>query len=51
MAVGNFYGAKKLLNNCKENPCISCQNTDCEKHCIRNSFDKSVSIKEINSML
>ena len=51
VAVGNFYGAKKLLNNCKENPCISCQNTDCEKHCIRNSFDKSVSIKEINSML
>ena len=51
VAVGNFYGAKKLLNNYKENPCISCENTDCEKRCIRNSFDKSVSIKEINSIL
>ena len=51
VAVGNIYGAKKLLNIYKENPCENCENKDCENHCVRKSFDKSVSIKEINSKL
>ena len=51
LAVGNFYGAKKLLNQYKENPCKNCENKNCEKVCIRNSFDKYVSINEINSNL
>ena len=51
VAVGNIYGARKLLNIYKENPCKNCENKDCENHCVRKSFDKSVSIKEINSKL
>ena len=51
VAVGNIYGARKLLNIYKENPCKDCENKDCENHCVRKSFDKSVSIKEINSKL
>ena len=51
VAVGNFYGSKKLLNSYKENPCKKCESKNCEKACIRKSFDKAVSIKEINSNL
>ncbi|MBQ6630845.1 MAG: FAD-dependent oxidoreductase [Romboutsia sp.] len=51
VAVGNIYGDRKLLNIYKENPCKNCENKDCENHCVRKSFDKSVSIKEINSKL
>jgi prolycopene isomerase len=51
VAVGNFYGGKKLLNLHKENPCKSCESKNCEKACIRKSFDKEVCIKEINSNL
>ena len=51
VAVGNIYGAKKLLNNYKVNPCKNCDNKDCEKRCVRKTFDKCVSINEINSKL
>ena len=51
MAVGNFYGAKKILNLHKENPCKNCESKNCEKACIRKSFDKAVNIKEINANL
>ena len=51
MAVGNIYGAKKLLNMYKENPCKDCENKDCENHCVRKSFAQCVNIKEINSKL
>lgn len=48
VAVGNFYGAKKLLKEYKINPCINCKDKECENKCIRKSFDKEVSIREIN---
>lgn len=51
VAVGNLYGAKKLLSNFSQNPCEDCENKECEKYCIRKSFDDSVSIKEINTHL
>ena len=51
VAVGNLYGAKKLINNFIENPCKSCENKECENRCIRKSFDVSVSIKDINTSL
>ena len=46
VAVGNFYGAKKIL---KSNPCKNCESKNCEKACIRKKFDESVKIKEINT--
>ena len=51
LSVGNFYGARKLLNQFDTNPCINCENVSCEEVCIRNKFAESVSIKEINSNL
>ena len=48
VAAGNFYGAKKLINN---NPCLNCESIECEKNCIRKAFAKPVSIKEINTRL
>lgn len=48
VAVGNFYGAKKLLKEYKINPCINCKDKECENKCIRKSFDKEVNIREIN---
>ena len=51
VAVGNLYGAKKLINNFSKNPCKSCENKECENRCIRKSFDVSVSIKDINTSL
>ncbi|MGL5315177.1 MAG: FAD-dependent oxidoreductase, partial [Peptostreptococcaceae bacterium] len=51
VAVGNFYGARKLLRTYKENPCETCESKECEKYCIRNKFDKAVCIKEINTQL
>jgi len=51
VAVGNFYGAKKLLGLYKDNPCKNCESKNCEKACIRKEFDKYVSINEINSNL
>ncbi|SCH02181.1 MULTISPECIES: phytoene desaturase family protein [unclassified Romboutsia] len=49
VAVGNFYGAKKLLKDNKS--CKNCESKDCENKCIRKSYKESVSIKEINSQL
>lgn len=51
VAVGNFYGARKLLSNYNENPCMACENKECEKYCQRKSFDNAVSIKKINTKL
>lgn len=51
LSVGNFYGARKLLKEYKENPCINCEAISCEKSCIRRKFDRTVDIKEINSKL
>lgn len=48
VAVGNFYGAKKLLKSYGFNPCLICTSKECENKCIRKSFKKEVSIKEIN---
>lgn len=51
LSVGNFYGARKLLNKYSKNPCINCENISCEENCIRRKFDEPVNIKEINSNL
>lgn len=51
LSVGNFYGARKLLNKYSENPCINCENISCEENCIRRKFAEPVNIKEINSNL
>ena len=51
VAVGNFYGAKKLLEVNGENPCLNCESIDCENSCIRKGFAKEVSIKKINTNL
>ncbi|MBU5335899.1 phytoene desaturase family protein [Intestinibacter bartlettii] len=51
LSVGNFYGARKILNQFDQNPCINCENTSCQEACIRNKFAESVNIKEINSNL
>ena len=51
IAVGNFYGAKKLLEVNGENPCLNCESIDCENSCIRKGFAKEVSIKKINTNL
>ena len=51
VAVGNFYGAKKLLKEYAMNPCLICQSKNCENKCIRKSFKKEVKINEINSGL
>ena len=48
VAVGNFYGAKKILKKYNINPCINCKDKECENNCIRRSFDKEVCIREIN---
>lgn len=49
VAVGNFYGAKKLIKD--NNPCLNCESSECENNCIRKAFTKSVSIKKINTRL
>lgn len=51
VAVGNYYGAKKLLRGYDSNPCLSCESKECENKCIRKGFKKEVSIKEINTGL
>ena len=51
LSVGNFYGARKLLNKYNENPCVNCENVSCEENCIRRKFAEPVNIKEINSNL
>lgn len=51
LSVGNFFGARKLLNKYSENPCINCENISCEENCIRRKFAEPVNIKEINSNL
>ena len=51
LSVGNFYGARKLLNKFSQNPCINCENVSCEENCIRRKFAEPVNIKEINSNL
>ena len=51
LSVGNFYGARKLLNKYTENPCVNCENVSCEENCIRRKFAEPVNIKEINSNL
>ena len=51
LSVGNFYGARKLLNKYSKNPCINCENISCEENCIRRKFAEPVNIKEINSNL
>ena len=51
LSVGNFYGARKLMKKYKTNPCINCEDAQCEKSCIRKNFAQAVSIKEINSNL
>ena len=48
IAVGNFYGAKKILKKCGINPCLSCEDKECENNCIRKNFAEEVSIREIN---
>lgn len=48
VAVGNFYGAKKLLQAYGKNPCLNCESKECENKCIRRTFAKEVSIREIN---
>lgn len=51
LSVGNFYGARKLLNKFSQNTCINCENVSCEENCIRRKFAEPVNIKEINSNL
>ena len=51
LSVGNFYGARKLLNKFSQNPCVNCENVSCEENCIRRKFAEPVNIKEINSNL
>ena len=50
LAVGNYFGAKKILLD-KEDICFNCTEVECEKSCIRRSFDKAVSIRDINRLL
>ena len=50
VAVGNFYGAKILLNENK-NPCLTCESKECEKYCARRNISEEVSIKKINTQV
>ncbi|MDV4151117.1 FAD-dependent oxidoreductase [Clostridium sp. AL.422] len=51
VAVGNFYGAKKILKANNTNPCLTCISRECEKYCIRKIKSKEVKISEINTKL
>ena len=51
VAVGNFYGAKKILKVNNTNPCLTCKSRECEKYCIRKIKSKEVKINEINTKL
>lgn len=51
LAVGNFYGAKKILIEKYETICDNCENVQCEKACIRKGFSEAVSIKKIMTIL
>ena len=51
VAVGNFYGAKKILKANNTNPCLSCKSIECERYCIRKIKSKEVKINEINTKL
>ena len=46
LAVGNYFGAKKLLLKQGE-LCNDCTDKKCEAYCIRNTFNNSVSINKI----
>lgn len=50
-SVGNYYGARKLLESFKDDYCSRCESKYCEKACIRNSFDNGVAIRQINILL
>lgn len=50
LAVGNYYGAKKLLKE-YGNKCKECSRIYCEKYCIRKSYSSSVKINEIMNLL
>ncbi|WP_291706982.1 FAD-dependent oxidoreductase [Clostridium sp.] len=51
VAVGNFYGAKRILKFNTINPCLTCESKLCEENCIRNRKSKAVKINEINTKL
>lgn len=50
LAVGNYYGAKKLLKKYSDK-CKDCYSIYCEKYCIRSSYSSSVKINEIMKIL
>lgn len=50
LAVGNYFGAKKLLLKQRE-LCNDCTDKKCEAYCIRSTFNNSVSINKILYLL